>query len=518
MLAVEDGLQVRRSLTIKQMAAVSGVAMVTICIFIAIQLFHFVEQRRDDYAQQLENIAHSVARPLSQSVLNADLNETQHILNTLRPVGILNRADVVLPNQIQTLRTHFPEGRPVPEWMMKVFDLPIKVSIPLYTPAVSPPRAEPVAYLVLQADPYRMYQFIVSALSTMLTTYLLLALILSISISWCINRLIIHPLRAIARELDALPESEVHYHQLAARPRHEDDELGALIRSYNRNQQLLDKALKAMQSAPESFPNEAQFVSRPEQRMLRENDVIHAMEQNDFSLFIQPQINMQTGELVGAEAFLRRKMADGLYGLEDDFIVMAEEIGVMEQLGYRMLELGCRILADWRSREISLPLSVSCSGIQIQQLNFLPQLRSLLSRYQIDNKQLVLEITETARIEDWESAMLVLSELHTLGIATQLDDFGLGYSGLGYLNRLRNLQVDAIKIDRIFVASLPEDDVMANIVASIAKAMSIRLIAEGVEAVPQRDWLLSNGIIFGQGFLFSAPLPVNEFETKFISK
>ncbi|QII40719.1 biofilm formation regulator HmsP [Rouxiella badensis] len=658
--ARRERLRVRRSLTIKQMAAVSGVALVTICFFIAIQLFHFVEQRRDDYAQQLENIGHSVVRPLSQSVLNVDLKETQHILNTLRPVGILNRAEVVLPNRIPTLSTHFPEGRPVPDWVMASFDLPIKVSVPLYSPAVNPTTSQPIAYLVLQADPYRMYQFFVSALSTLLTTYLLLALVLSIAISWCINRLIIHPLRSIARELESLPESEVHYHQLAARPRHRDDELGILIRSYNRNQQLLDKALKAMQETRESFPNEEQFVSRVEQRingslagkdfhimlicienvgegegafcpvissllkvlpeqsllarlgynefavmvseierpfmamrlarelmasintpqttaemgitlhptgsigiaqyigrqaisghqlltharaarlsadrqgknqilffepgltakihrrLLQENEILHAMEKNDFTLFIQPQVNMSTGEVMGAEAFLRRKMNDGSYGLESDFIVVAEEIGVMAQLGYKMLELGCHILADWRRRDITLPLSLSLSGVQIQQANFLPELRSLISRYQIDNGQLVLEITETARIADWEQALIVLAELRRLGISVELDDFGLGYSGLEYLNRLRNVPINAIKIDRIFVASLPEDDAMANIVASIARAMNIKLKAEGVETEAQRGWLLNNRILFGQGYLFSAPVPLVEFETKFL--
>jgi len=653
-------LRVRRSLTIKQMAAVSGVALVTICFFIAIQLFHFVEQRREDYAQQLENIGHSVARPLSQAVLDVNLEETQHILNTLRPVGILNRADLVLPNQIPTLRTHFPEGRPVPEWVMKGFDLPIKVTVPLYSPATTQDTARPLAYLVLQADPYRMFQFFVSALSTMLTTYLLLALILSISISWCINRLIVKPLRSIARELESLPESEVHYHQLAARPRHQDDELGMLIRSYNRNQQLLDKALKAMQQSSSQFPNEAQFITRLEQRMhgalaqkdfhimligidnlgegetaccpvisallkalpeqsllarlgyneyallvseierpfmamrlakqlltrintpqssgetemalhptgsigiaqycaeravsahqllshartarlsaqqqgknqilffepgltakiqrrmQQDNEILHAMEKDDFTLFIQPQLNMATGEVVGAEAFLRRKLCDGSYGLESDFIVVAEEIGVMAQLGYKMLELGCHILADWRLRGIHLPLSMNLSGVQIQQANFLPELRSLLSRYQINHAQLVLEMTETARIENWELALNVLGELRQLGISVELDDFGLGYSGLEYLDRLRNLPIDALKIDRLFVATLPEDDAMASIVASIARAMNIQLKAEGVETAAQRDWLLTNRINFGQGFLFSPPLSQSDFETKFL--
>jgi len=656
-------LRVRRSLTIKQMAAVSSIAAVTICIFIVIQLFHFVQQRRDDYAQQLENIAHSVREPLSQAVLDVDLEETQDILNTLQPVGILSRADVVMPNQIAALHTHFPPGRPVPQWVTRGFNLPVTISVPLYSAAASPKAPKPLAYLVLQADSYRMYQFIVSALSTMLTTYLLLSLILTISVSWVVNRLIVKPLRTIARELESLPESEVPYHQLVLPERHEDDEIGMLVRSYNRNQQQLEKAQQSMNDAllpaEDSLNNAEQFMlrlqhrlhsSEPEKgfhllligieslrddghvscplissimdvlpehcllarlsynefallagdvprpfmamrlarqimerinapqesdsgnmslhptgsigivqhtgetpvtaqqlmanaraarvsayqqgknqilffepeltekiqkRLLQENEILHAMEQNDFTLFIQPQVNMETGTVLGAEALLRRKMANGSYGLESDFIVLAEEIGVMSMLGYKILELGCGILADWQQRGITLPLSVNLSGVQVQQRNFLPELRSLLSRYKINPGQLVLEITETARIDDLDRALLLLSELRAVGVSIELDDFGLGYSGLEYLNRLRSLPIDVIKIDRSFVSVLPEDEVMVNIVASIGRAMDIQLIAEGVETEAQRQWLLKENIQFGQGYLFSAPLSKEEFEQKF---
>jgi EAL domain-containing protein (putative c-di-GMP-specific phosphodiesterase class I) len=645
------------------MAAVSSIAAVTICIFIVIQLFHFVQQRRDDYAQQLENIAHSVREPLSQAVLDVDLEETQDILNTLQPVGILSRADVVMPNQIAALHTHFPPGRPVPQWVTRGFNLPVTISVPLYSAAASPKAPKPLAYLVLQADSYRMYQFIVSALSTMLTTYLLLSLILTISVSWVVNRLIVKPLRTIARELESLPESEVPYHQLVLPERHEDDEIGMLVRSYNRNQQQLEKAQQSLNDAllpaEDTLNNAEQFMlrlqhrlhsSEPEKgfhllligieslrddghvscplissimdvlpehcllarlsynefallagdvprpfmamrlarqimerinapqesdsgnmslhptgsigivqhtgetpvtaqqlmanaraarvsayqqgknqilffepeltekiqkRLLQENEILHAMEQNDFTLFIQPQVNMETGTVLGAEALLRRKMANGSYGLESDFIVLAEEIGVMSMLGYKILELGCGILADWQQRGITLPLSVNLSGVQVQQRNFLPELRSLLSRYKINPGQLVLEITETARIDDLDRALLLLSELRAVGVSIELDDFGLGYSGLEYLNRLRSLPIDVIKIDRSFVSVLPEDEVMVNIVASIGRAMDIQLIAEGVETEAQRQWLLKENIRFGQGYLFSAPLSKEEFEQKF---
>lgn len=645
------------------MAAVSSIAAIAVCIFIVIQLFHFVQQRRDDYAQQLENIAHSVREPLSQAVLDVDLEETQDILNTLQPVGILSRADVVMPNQIAALHTHFPPGRPVPQWVTRGFNLPVTISVPLYSAAASPKAPKPLAYLVLQADSYRMYQFIVSALSTMLTTYLLLSLILTISVSWVVNRLIVKPLRTIASELESLPESDVPYHQLVMPERHEDDEIGMLVRSYNRNQQQLEKMQQNMNDAllpPEnSLNNEEQFmlrlqhrlhsseaekgfhllligieslrddghvdcplissimdvlpehcllarlsynefallagdVPRPfmamrlarqimerinapqesdsgnmslhptgsigivqhtgetpvtaqqlmmnaraarvsayqqgknqilffepeltekiQKRLLQENEILHAMEQSDFTLFIQPQVNMETGTVVGAEALLRRKMANGSYGLESDFIVLAEEIGVMSMLGYKILELGCGILADWQRRGITLPLSVNLSGVQVQQRNFLPELRSLLSRYKINPGQLVLEITETARIDDLDRALLLLSELRAVGVSIELDDFGLGYSGLEYLNRLRSLPIDVIKIDRSFVSVLPDDEVMVNIVASIGRAMNIQLIAEGVETEAQRQWLLKENIQFGQGYLFSAPLSKEEFEQKF---
>lgn len=123
-----------------------------------------------------------------------------------------------------------------------LFKLPIRISVPLY----SPPQTQystPLAHLVLQADSYRMFQFIVSTFSIMLATYLLLALILSIAITWCINRLMVYPLRAIITELKNLPAQRIAHHQLTLPAWHQDDEIGALVRCYNRNQQLLEQSL-----------------------------------------------------------------------------------------------------------------------------------------------------------------------------------------------------------------------------------------------------------------------------------
>lgn len=258
-------MRLRRSLTIKQMTAVSAVALVTISLFIVIQLFHFVHQRREDYAKQLESIAYSVRQPLTDAVLQGEVQRAGNILDSLLPVAFLSRADVLLPDDFQTLHANFPKERPVPDWIARVFKLPIRISIPLYSPPQTQYSA-PLAHLVLQADSYRMYQFIVSTFSTMLATYLLLALIMSIAITWCINRLLIHPLRGIIVELQNLPPDAMLHRPLTLPSWHQDDELGALVRSYNRNQQLLEQSLSASAEGV-GLPDNAHFIRRLEQRL-----------------------------------------------------------------------------------------------------------------------------------------------------------------------------------------------------------------------------------------------------------
>lgn len=233
-------MRVRRSLTIKQMAMVATVAVVFIFVFIVIQLFYFVQQNRNDTVVRMEYMANSVHIPLAQAVLKADIPQAEKVLNTLQPAGIISRIDVVLPDQFQALGLNFVSPRPVPSLITRVFDLPVQVSLPLYALG-QPGHSQPLAYLVLHADSWRLYHFIITTLSTLLTTYLLLALILTVSISWCINRLIVHPIRKIAHEIDRLTTQDVGPHQLQVSDFHQDDEIGMLVRSYNRNQQLLAK-------------------------------------------------------------------------------------------------------------------------------------------------------------------------------------------------------------------------------------------------------------------------------------
>ncbi|WP_271460988.1 MULTISPECIES: biofilm formation regulator HmsP [Pantoea] len=664
-------MRVSRSLTIKQMATVSAVAMVTICIFIVIQLFHFVQQRRIDYAQQMENVAHTVRQPLSEAVLKADIPQAERILNTLKPAGILSRADVVLPNAFQALHADFAPEKPVPRWVARLFELPVQITLPLYSVERSG-LPKPIAYLVLQADSSRVYQFLLSTLSTMITTYLLLALILSIAISWCINRLIVHPLRDISRDLQELPPQAILTHKMKLPNNHRDDEIGMLIRSYNRNQQVLesihdemsrmtthfavtdlpnralflalleqhishrhnrqawglmvirietlqeangvlsdeqrdtlmltlvekirstvddhsllaqtgpsdfallmkrahnpframrlarnlmirinqpvnlqqlqlrpnasiglalheessisaseqlDRATSAMMSARHQGKNQILFfdpalTERAQKRLTQEHDILQGLQDEQFALYLQPQINMETGELAGAEALLRMRMPDGSYGLSEEFIASAEEIGVISAIGRWVFEEACRILAGWQKQGINIPLSVNISAVQLRDASMVSHLQGLLERHRIAPGNFVLEITETAQIGDAEQAIALLRLLQQTGVAVALDDFGMGYSNLNYLHQFKALPVNKLKMDRSFVAALPDDDTMVRIVAAIADIIHLDVIAEGVETAEQRDWLLARGITIGQGYLYAEALPLHIFNQRWLN-
>ena len=266
-------MRVSRSLTIKQMAMVASVSMAFVLVFCTILLFHFVQQSRFTTATQLESIARSVREPLSAAILKADIPEAEAILSRIQPAGIVSRADVVLPNQFQALRMRFIPERPVPVTVTRLFELPVQISLPIYS-LERPANPQPLAYLVLQADSYRMYKFVMSALATLVTAYLLLVLMLTVALTWCINRLMVRPLRRIARELNDLSQQERLGHQLTLPRLHHDDEIGMLVRSYNRNQQSLvrqhdELSIQSTRFPVSELPNKAFLLAMLEQTVAR---------------------------------------------------------------------------------------------------------------------------------------------------------------------------------------------------------------------------------------------------------
>lgn len=651
-------MRVSRSLTIKQMAMVSAVSVFFLFIFSVVLLFHFVQSHRYHTAMQMESIARSVRQPLSAAILKANIPEAEAILRQIKPAGVISRADVVLPNQFQALRMRFTPERPIPVTLARVFELPVQISLPLYS-LERPANPQPLAYLVLQADSWRMYRFIINAISTLLTTFLLLALILSVAITWCINRLILHPLRDITRTLNALDAHELAHHQLAIPRLHKDDEIGMLVRTYNRNQQALAQQLDEARTSGTRFPltglpNQALLTALLEQAVagggatallyvacepLREVDesqrealllarvdklrsvltprmVLAQISQDDFAIiahgvktpehavtltqqllaalnetpesdsgapacaasigvamfdgrqsastlyqsaisaaldarrsgvnqvaffgespvsaqesamqnalarrqyavWLQPQVDMRNGNIVGAEALLRERQPDGEWSLPVGLIDNIESSGLIVTVGDWVLEEACQILARWQAHGIMLPLSVNVSSLQLLKRDLVQTMLQRLERYAIKPGTLILEMTESQRIDDTEAAIAILRPLREAGVRIALDDFGMGYSSLSQLQKMKALPVDSLKIDKSFIDSLPDDDSVVSAIISMAKKLNLELVAEGIQNEAQRDWLLNAGVTVGQGYLFGKAATPAAFEDGWLAK
>ena len=659
-------MRVSRSLTIKQMAMVAGVSMAFVLVFCSILLFHFVQQSRFITATQLESIARSVREPLSAAILKADIPEAEAILGRIQPAGIVSRADVVLPNQFQALRMRFIPERPVPVMVTRVFELPVQISLPIYS-LERPANPQPIAYLVLQADSWQTYKFVMSVLSTLVTAYFLLVLILTVAITWCINRLIVRPLRKLARELNDVAPQDRLGHQLTLPRLHHDDEIGLLVRSYNRNQQTLlrqhdELTLQSTRFPVSELPNKAflmalleQTVARPQssallviacetlqdtagvlketqreillltlveklrgiipprmvlaqisgydfailahgmsepwhavtlskqvltvinerlplqgiqlrpcasvgiamfngelsaeqlyrrafsaaiaarhkgknqieffdpaqmekaqRRLMEEHDILTALDNHQFAIWLQPQVDAASGEVCGAEVLLRQRQPDGSWSLPADLIERIEACGLMVPVGYWVMEEACRQLAAWQSLGIMLPLSVNVSLLQLLHHDRGTEMLTLLDRYRIAPGTLVLEITESRHLDDPQTVVSLLRPLREAGVRIALDDFGMGYAGLRQLQHMKSLPVDILKIDKAFIDMLPEDTSMVPAIIQLARGLNLRIVAEGVEKEAQYHWLQAAGVDVVQGFLFGCALSQGAFMTQFL--
>jgi len=648
------------------MAMVTAVTMVFVFVFCVILLFHAIQQNRYNTATQLESIARSIREPLSAAILKGDIPQAESIIKSIKPAGVVSQADVVLPNQFQALRMNFIPERPVPVMVKRLFEMPVQISLPVYS-LQRPANPQPLAYLVLQSDSWRMYKFVISWVSTLVTTYLLLTLMLTVALTWCINRLIVHPLRKIARELDTLSPQQQVGHQLPVPRLHHDDEIGMLIRSYNLNQQrmmrqheelnhnatrfavsdlpnkaflmaLLEQAVKRQQtfalmvvacetlqdtagvlkesqremvlltlveklksvlSSPmvltqvsaydfviiangvkepwhaitlgqqvltvmnERLPvqgiqlrpsasigiamfngnltpeqlfrrafsaaftarqkgkNQIQFfepeqMEKAQQRLSEENDILTALDHNHFAIWLQPQVELHTGKVKSAEALLRMRQADGGWELPEGLIDRIENCGLMVTVGQWVLEESCRVLSAWQSRGVMMPLSVNLSALQLMHPNMVPELLELIKRYRIQPDTLILEVTESRRIDDPNEAVAILRPLRNAGVRIALDDFGMGYAGLRQLQHMKALPVDVLKIDKAFVDGLPDDSSMVEAIIQMAHSLKLEIIAEGIETEAQRSWLANAGVECGQGYLFAKAVPQDIFESRYL--
>jgi diguanylate cyclase (GGDEF)-like protein/PAS domain S-box-containing protein len=244
-------------------------------------------------------------------------------------------------------------------------------------------------------------------------------------------------------------------------------------------------------------------------RLQLETDLRHALERGEFRNFYQPIVALVSGEIAGFEALLRwQHPTRGLLG-PSEFIPVAEETGLIRELGWWNLREACRQISEWRAGLIAhsnLTVSVNLSAKQFLQPNLVEDIRKLLVELALPPAALKLEITESTVMADPLAAVEMLQQIKSLGIRLAIDDFGTGYSSLSYLHRF---PLDTLKIDRSFISVMEEDGEGMEIARSIvpmANNLRLDVVAEGVETIQQVALLKKLQCKYGQGYYFSRPL------------
>ncbi|WP_322365171.1 EAL and GGDEF domain-containing protein [Pseudomonas sp. Teo4] len=285
--------------------------------------------------------------------------------------------------------------------------------------------------------------------------------------------------------------------------------------------QLMKNADTAMYHAKERGKNNFQFYQAEMnasalERLELESDLRHALEQNEFILYYQPQFSGDGKRLTGAEALLRwRHPTRGLVP-PGDFIPVIEELGLVVDVGDWVLREASRQLKTWHKEKVRVPkVSVNISARQFSDGQLGTRIATILEETGLPPACLELELTESILMREVNEAMQILDSLKNLGLSIAVDDFGTGYSSLNYL---KQFPIDVLKIDRTFVDGLPEgeqDAQIARAIIAMAHSLNLAVIAEGVETHEQLEFLREHGCDEVQGYLFGRPMPANQFEAQF---
>jgi EAL domain-containing protein (putative c-di-GMP-specific phosphodiesterase class I) len=238
----------------------------------------------------------------------------------------------------------------------------------------------------------------------------------------------------------------------------------------------------------------------------------NALEREEFQVYYQPQVNVQTGKIISAEALVRWLHPEKGLISPAEFIPAAEETGFIVQLGEWVLQTACRQMQVWQNAGFPLRIAVNLSARQFHQPELSSRVAQILAETGLEANSLELELTESLMVEDAESAIATLQHLKNLGVCISLDDFGTGYSSLSYLTQY---PFDTLKIDRCFISKITDGCTNAAIVKAIiemAHSLCLEVIAEGVETEAEKDFLWRYKCDMMQGYLFSPPLTAADFE------
>jgi diguanylate cyclase (GGDEF)-like protein len=285
--------------------------------------------------------------------------------------------------------------------------------------------------------------------------------------------------------------------------------------------EALRRAEEAMYRAKSKGGNlvetdDERHFSRLAVRVREENELRAALRGGDVVAWYQGEWELDTGRLAGAEALAR--WVHPHLGVRDavEFVRLAEDIGVVQQLGDMMLRTAFEALDKWRPLIVDTPfvLRVNVSAMQLRDESLLEKLSGLLAEYRVDPQLVCLELTESSLLGDPDAAAAMLARIRALGIGLAIDDFGTGYSSLLYLKRL---PLTGLKIDRAFVAGLPEDPIDGAVVAAVvalAQRLGVTVTAEGLESEAQMRAVLDLGCMRAQGYHLSRPETGDLFEAR----
>ncbi len=309
-------------------------------------------------------------------------------------------------------------------------------------------------------------------------------------------------------------------YQLAKHEYYSTPSIGAAL--FNSHEQATDELLKqadiAMYQAKTSGRNALRFFDPQMQKSITaraalETDLRLAVTENQFMLNYQAQV-YHNRQVIGAEVLIRWQHPQHGLVSPTDFIPLAEETGLILPIGQWVLETACAQIKSWEGNEHTrhLQLAVNVSARQFHQADFVEQVRQVLSRSAINPGSLKLELTESLVLDDIDDTILKMNALREIGVCFSMDDFGTGYSSLAYLTQL---PLDQLKIDQSFVRNIgmkPSDSMIVQTIIGMANNLDMEVIAEGVETEAQRAFLEQYGCPVCQGYLFSKPVPLAEFE------
>ena len=281
---------------------------------------------------------------------------------------------------------------------------------------------------------------------------------------------------------------------------------------------LLKNADAAMYRAKEHGRNNFQFYtsemnSKVNERLALENSLRRAIERSEFVLHYQSKVDLKTGAIVGAEALVRWRHPERGLMSPDLFVPLAEETGLIVQIGEWVLREACTQNRAWQADGLPpISVAVNVSARQFRQEILIKSVSRILAETGLDPSHLEMELTESMIMHNAEAVVATLRQLTSLGVRLSIDDFGTGYSSLSYL---KHLPIDTLKIDQSFVrdivAGSSEHRVLARAIISIGHSLDLKVVAEGVETEAQLEYLRQHDCDEVQGYYFSEPLPPEEF-------